>query len=65
MRLRLIDIEYKDLEEDEMIERIRRIYIEEYGKELSVNVDVFNSFGSSVFKYDESSYDGTSIHFYT
>ncbi|ASN06092.1 hypothetical protein CFK40_14230 [Virgibacillus necropolis] len=38
MRLRLIDIEYKDLDEDEMIEQIKRIYMEEYGKELSANI---------------------------
>ncbi|ASN07410.1 hypothetical protein CFK40_14210 [Virgibacillus necropolis] len=63
MRLRLIDIEYNNLEESEMIKQIKRIYTEEYGEKIPANIDIFQSSESSELKNDESGYDGTAIHF--
>lgn len=63
MRLRLIDLEYKDLSKEELKKEIERIYVEEYGKELSADIDVFSSSEANSLEGDASGYDGTAIHF--
>ncbi|WP_085992901.1 DUF6792 domain-containing protein [Oceanobacillus senegalensis] len=62
-RLRLIDLEYKDLSKEEMTQEIERIYLEEYGKELEAEINIFHSSESSELKGDDSGYDGTAIQF--
>ncbi|WP_010531761.1 DUF6792 domain-containing protein [Lentibacillus jeotgali] len=63
MRLRLIDLEYKDLSEKELKKEIERIYVEEYGEELSAKIDVFTSSDAESLEDNTSGYDGTAIHF--
>ncbi|WP_235000381.1 DUF6792 domain-containing protein [Virgibacillus dakarensis] len=63
IRLRLVELEYDDLSNEEFIKRIKRVYLEEFGEELPANVDVFHSSQSKMLKSDTSGYDGTAIHF--
>lgn len=63
-RLRLIELEYKNLSNDELINRINQLYIEEYGEKLDVEISVFNS-SEAVLLNGQSGYDGTAIHFYS
>lgn len=62
-KLRLIDLQYRNLPKEEMIQQIRHIYLEEHGEKLDAKVDVFNSYQSSNKLFDSSGYDGTAIHF--
>ncbi|MFC4024366.1 DUF6792 domain-containing protein [Oceanobacillus longus] len=64
-RLRLIDLEYKDLPDEQMIKEIYKIYIEEYGKELKIDIDIFHSSQSSILKDGITGYNGTAIHFFS
>ncbi|MFC4024368.1 DUF6792 domain-containing protein [Oceanobacillus longus] len=65
MRLRLIDLEYENLSEEQLIEQIKIIYIEEYGEELTANIDVFHSSESTLVANNNSGYDGTALYFYS
>lgn len=65
MRLRMIDLEYKDLTEQEFKVKLKQIYIEEYGKEIDVNIETFQSSASENLKIKDSGYDGTAVHFYS
>lgn len=63
-RLRLIDLGYKNLSDEEMTDRIRQFYIEEYGEDLKAEVQIYNS--SEAKSLDgESGYDGTAIYFHS
>ncbi len=62
-KLRLIDLQYRDLPEEEMNQQIKQIYLEEHGEELDAKIDVYNSYQSSNELFDSSGYDGTAIHF--
>ena len=65
MRLRMIDLEYKDLTEQEFKVKLKQIYIEEYGKNIDVNIETFQSSSSENLKIKDSGYDGTAVHFYS
>lgn len=62
-KLRLIDLQYRNLPKEEMIQQIRHIYLEEHGEKLDAKVDVFNSYQSSHEFINISGYYGTAIHF--
>ncbi|NBJ71423.1 MULTISPECIES: DUF6792 domain-containing protein [Clostridia] len=62
-KLRLIDLQYRNLPEEEMSQQIKQVYLEEHGKELDAKIDVYNSYQSSNELFDSSGYDGTAIHF--
>ncbi|WLR61489.1 DUF6792 domain-containing protein [Guptibacillus hwajinpoensis] len=62
-RLRIIDLEYKELSESEFIKEIQRIYLEEFNKTLPANLEIYHSSQSALLKEDTSGYDGTAIHF--
>ncbi|MEC5422973.1 hypothetical protein QGM71_05605 [Virgibacillus sp. C22-A2] len=64
-RLRLIDLEYKNFPDNEMIRRIEEIYIEEYGKKLGAEIKIFNSSESIRLSDDQSGYDGTAVYFHS
>ncbi|GGB32110.1 hypothetical protein F3157_21740 [Virgibacillus dakarensis] len=61
MRLRLIQLEYGDLPEEEFKEKVKRIYLEETGKELTANIKVRTSKEAKIG--NDSGYDGTAIYF--
>lgn len=64
LRLRLIDLEYKNLSNEEMIARIQRLYIEEYGESLDAEIQIYKS--SEATSLDgKSGYDGTAIYFHS
>lgn len=63
-RLRLIDLGYKKLSDEEMINRIKQLYIEEYREKLDAEIQIFNSLESASLK-GKSGYDGAAIHFYS
>ncbi|RDW15837.1 hypothetical protein CWR48_19120 [Oceanobacillus arenosus] len=65
MRLRMIDLEYKDLAEQNFKSKLKQIYIEEFGIEIDANIEVFQSSDSDNPKIKESGYDGTAVHFYS
>lgn len=63
LRLRIIDLGYKDLPKKEYIKEIERIYIEEIGDPLPAKVNIFKSSESKALLDDFSGYDGSAIHF--
>lgn len=63
LRLRIIDLEYKNLPTNEYIKEIGRIYIEEIGEPLPSEVKIFKSSESESLRDDTSGYDGSAIHF--
>lgn len=66
LRLRIINLEYKDISNEEFTNEVRRIYMEEVGKPLEVDVSVIKSSElSNVNNTVPSSYDGTAIQFYS
>ncbi|MFJ5770916.1 DUF6792 domain-containing protein [Psychrobacillus sp. NPDC093180] len=65
LRLRLIDLEYKGLKNEEFKSEIRRIYFEETGHELKADIEILKSSDAKSLKDDQSGYDGTAIYFQT
>lgn len=65
MRLRMVDLEYKGLNEEEFKRRIKQIYIEEYGKDIDADIEIFNSSAFEIPDIKDSGYDGTAVHFYS
>ncbi len=63
LRLRLIQLEYQNLSPDVLIEKIKRIYLEEVGEPLVGDLAVFNSSDSVQLKNNPSGYNGTAIAF--
>ncbi|HLR51475.1 MAG TPA: DUF6792 domain-containing protein [Candidatus Avamphibacillus sp.] len=63
LRMRLIQLEYKNLPEEQLIQEIERIYLEETGELLPAEVNVYTSSESSKLKEDSSGYDGTALLF--
>ncbi|WP_257351524.1 DUF6792 domain-containing protein [Pseudalkalibacillus decolorationis] len=60
LRLRITNLGYKDIDETEFKKELRRIYFEETGKEIPVDINIIRS--DDIIKAD-SGYDGTAIHF--
>lgn len=65
LRLRLIDLEYKGLKNEDFKVEIRRIYFEETGHELKADIEILKSSDAKSLKDDQSGYDGTAIYFKT
>ncbi|WP_249870809.1 DUF6792 domain-containing protein [Oceanobacillus saliphilus] len=66
MRLRLVDLEYKGLNEEDFKRSIKQIYIEEYGTQMNANIVIFQSSTfSKIPDIKDSGYDGTAVHFYS
>lgn len=61
MQLRLIQLEYGDLPKEEFKERVKRIYLEETGEELTADIKVRTSNEAKIGS--DSGYDGTAIYF--
>src|SRR5699024_12449297 len=64
MRLRLSQLEYKDLSTEEFQSELERIYLEENGERLPADVEVFPSSQADLTN-DDSGYEGTAVHFYS
>ncbi|MGX4668465.1 DUF6792 domain-containing protein [Cerasibacillus sp. JNUCC 74] len=64
LRLRLIDLEYKNLSKEEMTKTIKQFYLEEYGKKLSAEIEIYHSSEATTLTQD-TGFDGTAIHFKT
>jgi len=65
MRLRMTQLEYDELSEEEFKQEIERMYIEEYGAKLPAKMDVYSTSNPNNFKNDTSGYEGTAIHFHS
>src|SRR5699024_1067343 len=65
MRLRMTQLEYNNLSEEEFKNEIERMYIEEYGEKLPAEMDVYSTSNPVNFKNDTSGYEGTAIHFHS
>src|SRR5690625_4830348 len=65
MRLRMTQLEYDELSEEEFENEIERMYIEEYGEKLPAEMDVYSTSNPNNFKNDTSGYEGTAIHFHS
>lgn len=65
LRLRITELEYKNLGYEEMENEIRRIYFEEMRHELKAEIDILKSSDAKRLKGDNSGYDGTAIYFKT
>lgn len=65
LRLRLIDLEYKGLKNEDFKVEIKRIYFEETGQELKADIEILKSRDAKSLKGDQSGYDGTAIYFKT
>lgn len=65
IRARIMDLEYENLTEIEVISEIKRIYYEETGRELTADIDIYRSddFLKDFRKVNsDSGFDGTIIH---
>lgn len=65
MIMRLIHLEYQNLDKDQFMKEVERIYIEEYGKEFPAEMQIFHSSESPTLSNDNSGYDGTAIHLHS
>src|SRR5699024_5769896 len=65
MRLRMTQLEYVDLSEEEFKNEIERMYIEEYGEKLPAEMDVYSTSNPDNFKNDTSGYEGTAVYFHS
>src|SRR5699024_4376794 len=65
IKLRLIELEYKELSEQELEKEIKKIYIEEYRKPIPADIEIISSSDSKHPDVTSSAYDGTAIHFYS
>lgn len=63
MQLRLTQLEYNDLSNEEFKKAIKRIYVEEYGEKLPAAIDVYSISDSDQLKNNDSGYRGTAIYF--
>lgn len=57
MIMRLIHLEYQNLDKDQFMKEVERIYIEEYGKEFPAEMQIFHSSESPTLSNDNSGYD--------
>ncbi|MEJ8764290.1 DUF6792 domain-containing protein [Oceanobacillus sp. HCA-5259] len=65
MRLRMVDLEYKGLKEEDFKSKLKQLYIEEYGKEIGANIEIFHTSESENPDIKDTGYDGTAVHFYS
>lgn len=64
LRLRITDLEYEDLSPEDYVKEIQRIYIEEMGRPLPAEIEIFTSYQSKIVD-TESEYVGSAIRFYS
>ncbi|WMT19720.1 DUF6792 domain-containing protein [Parageobacillus toebii] len=64
LRARIMNVEYQNLTIDEIKREIKRIYIEETGKEPPANITIYRSDDFKNLNDVDSGFDGTVIHFY-
>uniref|UniRef100_A0A7U4DJL1 DUF6792 domain-containing protein n=1 Tax=Geobacillus sp. (strain Y4.1MC1) TaxID=581103 RepID=A0A7U4DJL1_GEOS0 len=64
LRARIMNVEYQNLTISEIKREIRRIYIEETGKEPPANITIYRSDDFKNLNDIDSGFDGTVIHFY-
>ncbi|WP_405100049.1 DUF6792 domain-containing protein [Oceanobacillus sp. FSL H7-0719] len=64
-RMRMVDLEYEGLNEEDFKSKIKQMYIEEYGNEMNANIEIFQSSAFDVPEIKDSGYDGTAVHFYS
>ncbi|OAT72323.1 DUF6792 domain-containing protein [Parageobacillus thermoglucosidasius] len=64
LRARIMNVEYQNLSIDEIKREIKRIYIEETGKEPPAHINIYRSDDFKDFSHIDSGFDGTAIHFY-
>jgi hypothetical protein len=64
LRARIMNVEYQNLTIDEIKREIKRIYIEETGKEPPAHITIYRSDDFKDFSHIDSGFDGTAIHFY-
>lgn len=63
IRLRIIDLQYQNLDEDKFEQEIKRIYLEETGTTLDANIDIVHS--DTLSESNGSSYDGTAVNLHS
>jgi hypothetical protein len=64
LRARIMNVEYQNLTIGEIQREIKRIYIEETGKEPPANITIYRSDDFKNLNDIDSGFDGTVIHFY-
>lgn len=64
LRARIMNVEYQNLTIGEIKREIKRIYIEETGKEPPAHIAIYRSDDFKDFRHIDSGFDGTAIHFY-
>ncbi|QXE03338.1 DUF6792 domain-containing protein [Terribacillus sp. DMT04] len=62
IKARLIDIEYEDLEPQELENRLKQLYLEETGELFEGEIDILHSSETKNETITSSNYDGTAIH---
>src|SRR5699024_8177596 len=65
MRLRMTQLEYNDVSEEEFKKEIERMYVEEYGEKLLVEIYLYATSNLVHFNNDTSGYQGTCIYFHS
>src|SRR5699024_9701996 len=65
MRMRITQIEYEGLSEEEYKKEIKRIYLEESGERFPAEIEVYSTSNPNHFKEDNSGYEGTAVHIHS
>ena len=65
MRMRITQLEYEGLSEEEYKKEIKRIYLEESGERFPAEIEVYSTSNPNHFKEDDSGYEGTAVHIYS
>lgn len=65
MRMRMTQLEYEGLSEEEYKQEIKRIYLEESGEKFPAELEVYSTSNPNNFKSNNSGYEGTAVHIHS
>src|SRR5699024_6712935 len=65
MRMRITQLEYEGLSEEEYKKEIKRIYLEESGERFPAEIEIYSTSNPNHFKKDDSGYVGTAVHIHS
>src|SRR5699024_12559901 len=62
MRMRITQLEYEGLSEEEYKKEIKRIYLEESGERFPAEIEIYSTSNHNHFKKEDSGNVGTAVH---
>ncbi|WP_405100053.1 DUF6792 domain-containing protein [Oceanobacillus sp. FSL H7-0719] len=61
----MVKMQNTGLKEEDFKSKLKQLYIEEYGKEIDANIEIFHTSKSENPDIKDTGYDGTAVHFYS